>query len=314
MRGAGPLPQKTRITTNALFGALVVLAGCGVVKKVQSIPLVERLGLGVDVPCDINLYQQRRMAGAFLQSPVGTPGGTLQYVTGKPSKAPLPRRLVLEDSKIKRLSSTTLDDETVLKGSRKAIAEPIAGLGKKDVLPQAYQLSYRAVRVDYKGPLVVGLSPTAQEIPQSGQAAMSGPVKIVFTSTDAEGTSTTTMATGTFTLLIGYGTGRAAFSVQDFTVDDGPELPFAKMSWSRLGICAPRIVSSGQGGTSFQSSDGGRVALIDPSTSPAATMAFESSQFAADERPAPPGSVGGVFAIQGNTASITGVFLSASSP
>lgn len=295
-------------------GFLVVLAGCGVVKKVQAIPVVERLGLGQDIPCDIDLYEQRRMAGAFLQSPVGTPGGALQYVTGRPSKAPLPRKLVLEESKIKRLSPQEQDGETVLKGSKKATAEPIAGMGEKDLLPQAYQLSYRAVKVDYKGPLVVGQSPTAQEIPQSGQAAMSGPVKISFTSTDADGVASTTEATGTFRLVIGYGTGRAAFSASDFTVDSGPALPFAKISWSRLGICAPRIVSSGQGGTSFTAADGRRVALIDPGTDPAATMAFESSQFAASERPGPPGSVGGVFAIQGNAASVTGVFLSKDSP
>ncbi len=276
--------------------------------------MVERLGLGEDIPCDIDLYEQRRMAGAFLQSPVGTPGGVLQYVTGKPSKKPLPRKLVLEESKIKRLSPKEQDGDTVLEGSKKATAEPIAGMGEKDTLPQAYQLSYRAVKVDYKGPLVVGLSPTAQEIPQSGQAAMSGPVKISFTSVDAQGASTTTEATGTFQLLIGYGTGRAAFSASDFTVDSGPDLPFAKISWSRLGICAPRIVSSGQGGTSFSSADGGRVALIDPGTEPAAMMAFESSQFAASERPGPPGSVGGVFAIQGNAAAVVGVFLSNDSP
>ena len=298
----------------APLALVLTLSGCGLAKKVQSIPLVEKLGLGEEVPCDINLYQQRRMTGAYLQSAVGTPGGTTQYVTGRASRVPLPRNLILEDGKIKRLSRREQDGETVLKGSKRAVAEPISGMGSGDALPQAYDLSYRLQKVDYKGPLVVGQSPTAQEMPGSGQARMSGPVRITFTSTDTEGSTATTEATGVFTMLIGYGTGRASFSASAFEVKSGPALPFARLSWSRLGLCAPRVVSSGQGGTSFFDSDGGRVALLDPGTEPAALMAFESSQFAASDRPAPPGAVGGVFAIQGNAASITGVFLSENTP
>ncbi|RBO52831.1 hypothetical protein DSD19_12895 [Rhodovulum sp. BSW8] len=298
----------------ALGLACLAPTACGLVTKVQELPVVERFGFGIEVPCDINLYQQRRMTGAYLQIAVGSAGGVAHYVTGRPSRKALPRNLVIEEDTIRRLRPEEENGQTRLEGWKRASAVPVAGLGPGTELPAAYTFNFRSQKIDYTGPLVVGQSPTATEIPKAGLSTITGPVRVTFTATDATGKTEVTDALGSFTLQIGYGTGRASFVASGFTADSGPALPFDSFSWSRLGLCAPRVVSSGQGTVRFTGPDGGRVGLLTPGLEPAALLSFEASQFAGTDRPGPPGAAGGVFAIQGNSATLTGVFLSQPSP
>ena len=302
--------SRSNATSVLVLGGLIPVACGEVADDIRATEAAEKLGFGVEVPCDINLYQQRRMTGAFLQRPVGTAGGVPLYVSGKAvargDAGPLPRNLVIEGKTIRGLTPAEEGSAARLEGTRRAVARPIPGLGSGDRLPQAYWLGYRLEGVDYDGPLVVGMSPTATEIPMAGEAVMTGPLHVTFAPTGGA----VTTARGRFSLVIGHGTGRAAFTAGDFVVDSGPPLPFARMSWTRLGVCAPRVVSSGQGRVGFTDAAGMRVPILPTAAEPAARLSFESSQFAGAARPGPPGAVGGIFAVQGNAANLEGVFVS----
>lgn len=308
MTGLRPIARTTAAVL--VVGLLGTLSCSKVVKSIQSNRMVEKLGFGIAVPCDINLYQQRRMTGAMLKRAVGTAGGVPLYVSGAASErgdaGPLPRKLVIEGTTIRGLTPSEESGETRLEGRRGAVAEPVAGLGSGDRLPQAYDLSYHLDDIAYEGPLVVGMSPTSTEIPKSGEAMLIGPMRVIFAPAGGE----VTRALGRFTLVIGYGTGRASFTATDFAVESGPPLPFARLDWTRLGVCAPRVVSSGQGKVSFTDAAGMRVPILPATPEPSARMSFEASQFAGVKRPGPPGAVGGILAVQGNVAALEGVFVS----
>ncbi len=307
-----------RLCVFAVSFATVAASGCGAVQDtidaLRATTPAEVIGLGPDLPCDVDRFEARRMTGAYLQIVKGSLGGTTFPVTGraKPSTAPLPRNLTIDDSKIRALGA---DATGTLSGRRQSSATPISALNTQKTLPLAYELSYRAGGVDFSGPLVVGIPPGQDDIPLLGQAFRSGSVLVTYTSVSDDGTITITEAAGDFTMQVGYGSGRASMVAGGFTVTEGTALPFAGLRWTQLGLCGARIVSSGQGIVSLIDADGARIPTLGPDADPTAgTLVLESSQFVTSETTSGPSQVGGVFAIQGDAISLTGVFLSREPP
>ncbi|WP_296426455.1 hypothetical protein [Yoonia sp.] len=302
--------------------AALLLGSCAVwdaaktkVENIQELPAVEVIGLGVNEPCAVDRSGARRLSGAYLRTVAGSLGGMTFAVTGKankPSTAPLPRNMAIDDRVLRSLGA---DDEGQLTGWRQSVAAPIAALNTRTTLPLAYNLSYRAAGTDYTGPLVVGIPPLQDNVPLLGQASHSGAVAITYTTVGDDGSTAISTAIGSFTMLVGYGSGRATFRAGDFTVTDGAALPFARLRWTRLGLCGARLVSSGQGVASLYDADERRVPTLGPNADPTAgVLLFDASQFAASDTTDAPSDVGGVFAIQGDATSLTGVFLSRPPP
>ena len=295
----------------ALLAALT--GACTVVDKTKV--ALETIGLGERIPCDTDRADARRLAGAYLRTISGTPGGETFTVSGRtrdPSTAPLPRNIAIADSVLRRIS---VGDDGTLTGWRQSSATPIAALNDdRTTLPLAYTLSFSSDGTDFTGPLVAGLPPLQETVPTLGQAVYTGAIIVTQTSVDADGTTTVTEATGSFTMQIGYGSGRADFSARDFTVTRGPALPFANMRWTRLGTCGARLISSGQGVVSLYDASARRVPTLGPGADPTAgILLFEASQFAPTANSGP-FAVGGVLAIQGDTSSLTAAFLSRPPP
>lgn len=298
--------------------SLIALGGCegieDAVNKVRDTAPLELIGLGPDLPCDVDRFEARRMTGAYLQVVDGSLGGTTFAISGRvgPSTAPLPRNLAINDS---RIWGVRADDAGDLSGWRQSTATPITALNTRDTLPLAYDLSYRVDGVTVSGPLVAGIPPVQDVIPLLGQARRAGGIVLTYTTVGDDGTPAITEATGDFAMQIGYGSGRATFTASGFQVTSGPQMPFASIRWTQLGLCGARIVSSGQGIVSLFDSDGGRVPTLGPGADPSAgSLVLESSQFAASETDDGPTDVGGVIAIQADTSSITAVFLSRGPP
>ena len=122
-------------------------------------------------------------------------------------------------------------------------------------------------------------------------------------------------AEGRFTASIGFGSGRSTFTVDALQVTSGAALPFATLTWGPLGLCGARVVSSGQGAIKLVAEDGRKVSPFLTGRAPTPLRSsFEAAQFAADDRPGPPGRFGGVFLIESDEGTISAVFLSDGAP
>lgn len=304
------------VTALPLTLSLIAVGGCeqvtDTVNQIRDTAVLELIGLGPNLPCDVDRFEARHLTGAYLQIVDGSMGGTTFAVTGRagPSNAPLPRSLAIDGSKIRAVRA---NDVGGLTGWRHITATPIKALNTRETLPLAYNLSYRIDGVDVSGPLVTGLPPLQDDIPLLGRVTRAGGIALIYTSVDDAGTPTITEASGDFTMQIGFGSGRATFTATGMQVSNGPRMPFETLQWTQLGLCGARIVSTGQGIVSLFDADGARVPTMGPSADPATgSLVFEASQFAAAGNG--PTDVGGVVAIQGDASSITAVFLSRGPP
>ncbi|WP_300056535.1 hypothetical protein [uncultured Roseobacter sp.] len=286
--------------------AFGLLAGCGAVEAVQTSKTFELLGLAPDDPCVVTRREGKRLAGSYLRQASASEGSEVFFVTGKSSRQGLPRNLEFNDLTVRRIRPT---GEGPLEGARRSVATPIQGIGVSGALPAAYTLAYRAERIDYEGPVVVGPSPTGFEIPTTGQVVYEGDVQLTLTTATAEGT-TETVQLAKFITEIGYGSQQARFSIDT----SGAGLPFDGVQWSRLGICGTRVTSSGQGQVLFVAADGSRTVPFQAGRDATPIRALlESSQFASEDRPGPPDSYGGTFVIAGDIGTLTGVFIATQS-
>lgn len=280
----------------------VLLASCGVVEAVQTSKAFELVGLAPDEPCVVTAREGKRLAGAYLRQPIASGGGDVFFVTGKPSNAGVPKNLQFNDLTVRGVRPT---EDGQLEGWRSSEAVPIPGLGAAGGLPAAYRLSYEADGISFAGPAVIGPSPAGFEIPTTGRVIYEGTAQLTLTES-AEADAEKTVAQAKFIIDIGYGSQQAQLSIDA----SGAGLPFDGVTWSRLGICGTRIVSSGQGQVFFVQPDGARIAPFQSGREIAPIRAvLESSQFARAERPGTPDSFGGTFIIAGDTGTLTGVFL-----
>lgn len=283
----------------------LALAGCAVADIVKDANIPELVGLAEDEPCVITTREGRKLAGAYLRRPIGDAQGyDVLFISGKESRSDLPRSLELDDRTLRRLGGNPLGDG--LRGSSRSTVKLTPGFRSSGKVPNVYDLSYRAAGVDYGGALVVGSSPAGDEIPTSGGASYSGRIAVSVTSPASDG-GAAAQGIGRFTLTAGFGTKRANLDV-DLS---GAGLPFTRISWDNLYLCGARFVSSGQGQVTVTDRAGKTAPPFQTGAEPAALNSrLEAVLVAPETRPAPPQGAGGVFAVQSDLGSISGVFLS----
>ena len=289
-----------------LGGLLACLGACeGSVDKLKENETAQLVGLVLDQPCVVTRREGRRLAGAYLRQPKAALGFDPIFVTGKESRKALPRNLIFDDSAVRRVRPGQEPD--TLEGSRRSVAVVRSGFAPSGALPNVYDLSYRADRIDYEGPIVVGPSAAGFEVPTSGLVSYTGRIELALITQDETGAVQTTKAEGTFSLAAGYGSGRAMFQASGFA----PMLPFDSLSWSNLFLCGARFVSSGQGQVLVGAADGPKAPPFQSGRDPVPLKSiFESSQFAPDPRPGAPATIGGIFVVSSDAGTLTGVFLS----
>ncbi|MFK7880972.1 hypothetical protein [Roseobacter sp.] len=300
-----------RILVGVTASALA-LTSCGPIEAFKSSSIGERLGLAPIAPCEVTKLEGKRLIGAYLRQVTATEGYDMFTITGVPRNSGLPRNLTFDDSKIRRLS---LSAEGNLSGSRRSVVTPGSGFPDAGTLPAVYDMAYRAEGIDYAGPLVVGQSATGFEIPTTGRTLYTGAVQFSMTRFFEDGSVETSTAQGRFNVDIGYGSGRARFTATALENSTEADVPFESLTWSNLGICGTRVVSSGQGSVKTVSAEGRTTSpfVIGRDVAPARSS-FESMQFASKDRPAPPDAFGGIFSIESDVGTLSAVFLSDRSP
>ena len=287
--------------------AATMLSACeGVVDTIKDNETAQFLGLVLDQPCNLTRREGRRLAGAYLRQPVVAPlGFDTIFVTGRESRAGLPTSIVIDDKAVRWLHQA--DNADALVGTRRSIVRPRAGFAPEGSLPNVYSLAYGTGKINYTGPLVVGPGMAGFEIPTSGSQTFLGKIEVSLLTQAEDGTPRVSRSTGQFRIQAGYGAKRAQFRATGL----GFGLPFDTLEWSNLYQCGTRLVSSGEGIVTTKSSeDIARVPFQDGRDPIPLISVFESSLFAPAERPAGPNAVGGVFVVQSDVGTITGVFLS----
>lgn len=296
------LKAVSRLTVLAL---VLAQTGCAAVDAVKDANLPELVGLADDEPCVLTRREGRKLAGAYLRKPEGDAQGyEVLFISGKESRSDLPRKLELDNRTLRRLGGNPLGEG--LRGSSRSTVKLRPGFRTSGEVPNVYDLAYRAAGVNFGGTLVVGSSPAGDEIPTSGAASYSGRIVVDLASPASDG-GTAAQGVGRFTLTAGYGTQRARLTV-DLA---GAGLPFTSLSWDNLYLCGARFVSSGQGQVLVTDRAGKTAPPFQTGAEPAAlTSRLEAALVAAENRPAPPQGVGGVFAVQSDLGTISGIFLS----
>ena len=283
------------------------LSGCGVVDKVLNTSIADLIGLGDDVTCDISERASRVLSGAYLRQIEGTATFEPFFVQGQPGMTGLPRFLTFDDLTLRRLSE---GEDGVLRGARASEATPIAALDGASANATAYELSYTADDITYTGPIVVGPHPAAEEIPNAGQVAFAGKALMTLRRFADDGSSEEQSLQGTVSFSFGFSSKRGGLRISDITVPGGGSAPFAALTWSNLGLCGARVTSTGQGVAALRDAADTPLGLFGGTADPFTTTSILSSAFFANAtRPGPPGSIGGVFVVQGDGGSLTGIFV-----
>ena len=290
-----------------MLATVLALSGCGLAEKAGESPVLQAAGIVPDQPCTITPIESRRLAGLYLRKVNAAEGFDLIYLTGALRKTGLPRTIRIDD---RRVRSVKPAGKGGLSGTRQARAEPIA-LFAADGLPAAYRLSYSAKDVAYGGPMVIGRSPAAEDVPSAGDSRYAGPIELEFARPGTDAAPATTRAIGRFSLNVGHGSGTADLRVSELVTLSGPPLGFSGLAWSRLGLCGARVASTGRGAVRLIGPDGAGSIPFQQGRGAAPFRAeLDSVQFGAAERPGPPEKLGGVLLLAGDGGTITASFLS----
>ncbi len=301
---AGRFHIAIRMIRSVLFaGMLLGLPGCAVVDGVKN--AMKDAAKPDEPSCDLLPFEKGQISAAYLRWPsADARSHDVLHVTGRESRASLPQTLDLGGTHLDRISGADVR-ERGLRGTNRSTLKLRPGFASGAKLPNVYDLGYREGEMDYAGVMVAGASPGAEEIPSGGAASYSGRVVVGLGPALSGGSSA--QAEGRFTLTVGYGTQRAVLRI-DLT---GGTLPFARLDWSNLYLCGTRLVSSGQGEVSVTDATGATAPPFGTASQPVPILSrFDVTLIAPVQRPAPPQGIGGVFLIQSDLGTLTGVFLS----
>lgn len=283
------------------------LTGCGfIADRLKDEPVKRVEALAPDQACTASEQTEKRLSGAYLrQAEAGGLAFDPVLITGRSSTNGLRENLSLHDKSQIRESSDV--QRTTVIGTKKSVAKERMGFGLSGKLPNVYDVTYAINDINFAGPMVVGPSAVVSEIPTSGAMVFAGKVELSITAPDKTGELKTIKTAGRFAMKAGYATQRGSFSASGFDKD----LSFDSLTWTNLFLCGTRFVSSGKGVVGVQKEGGPVLAPFkaDRDAAPFGAL-FESSQFAPNERPAPPNAFGGVFVIQSDNGTISAVFLS----
>ncbi len=234
------LPRKLRTVA---FSALLAVGGCGLLGSDEPEAPVEA--------CPREDLPARNLVGAFLRQPEGVGLFEVLAVEGRASRSGAVRRLWLDDYTFKARA----DDDGGLDGSRGARAEPIPGLAISAAGASAFTVGYRLDGTAYTGRLAIGTPTPGSRLPSNGQVRYQGPVQLTVQGAPP---ALPVEVTGTAVLDVGFGSRQVSMTVST----PSGALPFSRIDWTGIGMCGPRLCSTGQGGFRTAGPDGRAVSFV----------------------------------------------------
>ena len=302
----------------SLFLAVLFLTGCGgVIQAVRETPAAEAIGLGPQMPCTVSRREARGLAGAYARTTLPTGRAQSFFVTGRGRSSDAPTRLHFTDTSIGRFSPTS--DGSGLSGGLNSRLLPKDGFGSTPPAPGAprvFALGYQQGTISYVGTLVLGESPSTQELALASNRTFKGQAQLHLTGQSTDGnTLTDGPYNASFSLSTNMLSGQSVFVLEGLNADAQAVLGFSSVTWRQLSSCGARLVSSGQGLLSIEPAAN---TADSPFHGPLSTAisegtlgaVFEGVQFAGQQRPAAPSYAGGVILIFAGDFVLRGVFLS----
>ncbi len=278
----------------------LALAGCSRPEPPEERPsrIVE---VAVPEDCEISPTAPRQLAGAYLRETEGPGLFEMLVLRGLEDTNALPPVVRMDDAPVRPRPRGVVGS---LVNTRPATAKPVerlSGVGGA----RGYVLSYGGGGLAYTGIVVVGETPMGAELPSSGSLRLSGPAELVLRGADGQEVS----VAGQIEAVLGYGTGSMVMRLSDLVAGDGTELPFATVTWSGLGLCGTRLVSTGRGSVRVTADDGRIVTPFGPEGAPTAALSTLNGFLTSGEgRGDAPRGAGGVLLIQGDAVSLRGGF------
>ena len=287
-----------------LVCGVVVIAGCA-----RTPPPSQPDGLVsfVDAPatCDVVPADPSRLKGSYLRAIGGAQSVEIMLIEGGKGKNALTPSVRIDENPI---AVPLVGAVSSFFKARPGQADPIASLPVAEAGPKAYLLRYQGKDLAYAGPAVVGTPPMGADIPQGGADRFAGPIDLTITLAEGD----PVRVVGQVEILVGYS---SAVAHMVLGIDDPQaieKLGFSTLEWAGLGLCGPRIVSTGLGRLTVRDEQG-RIVLpfggvADPSTLQPHFDATLYSDLQSGQ--AGPAWVGGVLAITSDTAGLAAPFLS----
>ena len=274
----------------AAISALLALGGCGLFGGDEPEPPVDA--------CPREDLPSRELVGAFLRQPEGVGLFEVLAVEGRASRSGAVRRLWLDDYTFKARAG----DDGGLDGRRGARAEPIPGLAIPAAGASAFTVGYRSDGTAYTGRLAIGKPTPGSRLPSNGQVRYQGPARLTV---QAAAPAAPVEVAGTAILDVGFGSRQATMTI---TAAAGA-LPFSRIEWTGIGMCGPRLGSTGQGGFRTTGVDGRAVSFVGPGDGAPGGSAMVNATFYGVEKAAGrPAGISGVLLIQGDSGVISGIF------
>ncbi|MFK7762657.1 MAG: hypothetical protein AB8B62_05310 [Roseobacter sp.] len=285
----------------------IALTGCGPIRaRLDALPTTRVTTLPATQTCDAPEQNENRLTGAYLrQSDASGLTFVPVMVTGRENRNGLTENVTVNDqSQTREVAQSGL---TTFEGSKDAVAKALPGFGPTGILPNVYDVTYSAKDTTFRGPMVLGPGSFNREIPSSGARLFTGSIALTLITQTEDGAPSELSARGRFSMEAGYGSARGSLTANGFDA----ALPFESLKWRNLFLCGTRFVSSGQGVVTVQTENGPPLPPFKADREAAAfTALFESGQFTPQDRLGPPVAIGGVFVIQSDSGTLTGVFLS----
>jgi hypothetical protein len=272
------------------FSALLAVGGCGLLGSDEPEAPVEA--------CPREDLPARDLVGAFLRQPEGVGLFEVLAVEGRASRSGAVRRLWLDDYTFKARAG----EDGGLDGRRGARAEPIPGLAIPAAGASAFTVGYRLDGTAYTGRLAIGTPTPGSRLPSNGQVRYQGPAKLTVQGAPP---ALPVEVTGTAVLDVGFGSRQVSMTV---TTPSGV-LPFSRIDWTGIGMCGPRLGSTGQGGFRTAGPDGRAVSFVGPGDgAPGGSAMVNATFYGVEEAAGRPAGISGVLLIQGDSGVISGIF------
>ena len=294
------MARSNLMATSGWIVLALALAGCS-----RSEPPEERPSRIVEVAvpegCEVQPTAPRQLAGAYLRETEGPGLFEMLVLRGLEGTNALPPVVRMDDAPVRPRPRGVVGSFV---NPRPATADPLARLSGAGGA-RGYVLSYGGGDLAYSGIAVVGETPAGAELPTSGSLRLSGPAELVLRGPDGQEVA----VAGQVEAVLGYGSGSMVMRLSDLVAEDGVDLPFAAVTWSGLGLCGTRIVSTGRGSVRVTAGDGRIVTPFGPEGAPTAALStLDGFLTSGEERGEGPRGAGGVLLIQGDSASLRGGF------
>ncbi len=296
-------PSVHRTFRGALVLALVaapVLLGCSRPDEAEERPS-RLVAFATPEGCELSPVAPRQMAGAYLRETEGPGIFDTVILRGTENTNALAPALRVDDAPVRPRPTGVLGRAINTRPGTAVPVERLEGVGGA----RGYILSYAGDGLSHMGLAVVGETPAGAEMPTSGQLRLSGPAVLTLRGAGGEDVA----LSGQVEAVVGFGSGTMALRLSQIVAEDGRTPPFATITWSGLGLCGTRIVSTGRGSVRVTGEDGRIITPFGRDGAPTAALStLDGALTAGAARGDAPGGAGGVLMIQGDAASLRGGF------